>query len=94
MGTWIGSEGTVDDSAPLSFPGFYDQRLARTVRQVALDHIAVLKRKIAEMEAMADTLATLVSCCAGDDRPDCPILADLTGGSSPVEPKSAHVRGR
>ena len=31
----------------------------------------------AEFEAMRDTLQHLVSCCAGDDRPDCPILNDL-----------------
>jgi MerR family gold-responsive transcriptional activator of gol and ges genes len=26
---------------------------------------------------MADTLQQLIKCCAGDDRPDCPILATL-----------------
>jgi MerR family gold-responsive transcriptional activator of gol and ges genes len=26
---------------------------------------------------MADTLRDLARCCAGDDRPDCPILAEL-----------------
>jgi hypothetical protein len=26
---------------------------------------------------MRATLADLVRCCAGDDRPDCPILSDL-----------------
>ena len=25
------------------------------------------------------TLATLLACCHGDDRPDCPILDDLAG---------------
>jgi MerR family gold-responsive transcriptional activator of gol and ges genes len=26
---------------------------------------------------MVATLETLADCCAGDDRPDCPILQDL-----------------
>jgi hypothetical protein len=29
------------------------------------------------MQAMQRTLKTLVHCCHGDDRPDCPILDDL-----------------
>ena len=38
------------------------------------------------MQAMADTLRHLSHCCAGDDRPDCPILADLTAGAEPTTP--------
>ena len=33
--------------------------------------------RMAEMQAMANTLRELVSACHGDDRPDCPILDDL-----------------
>jgi hypothetical protein len=29
------------------------------------------------MQAMQRSLQSLVSCCRGDDRPDCPILDDL-----------------
>ena len=29
---------------------------------------------------MADTLRHLAKCCAGDERPDCPILSDLAAG--------------
>jgi MerR family copper efflux transcriptional regulator len=36
------------------------------------------------MQAMADTLRHLSDCCAGDDLPDCPILADLAGGAEDV----------
>jgi predicted amidohydrolase YtcJ len=32
---------------------------------------------IAAMQAMQRTLSTLLHCCHGDDRPDCPILDDL-----------------
>ena len=52
-------------------------RPSREVKAVAEKHVAVLDAKIAEMKSMADTLRHLAECCAGDDRPDCPILADL-----------------
>jgi Cu(I)-responsive transcriptional regulator len=54
-------------------------RHSADVKRIALDHIGELRRKIAEMEQMAATLEQLASCCAGDNRPDCPILADLEG---------------
>ena len=69
-------------------------RPSREVKAIADRHLADLDARIAEMQAMADTLRHLSHCCAGDDRPDCPILADLTGGHSPVESKGADVRGR
>ncbi|MBD3572564.1 Cu(I)-responsive transcriptional regulator [Brevundimonas diminuta] len=52
-------------------------RPSREVRAVAEQRVADLHVRIAEMQAMADTLETLARCCAGDDRPDCPILAGL-----------------
>lgn len=53
------------------------QRPSREVKAIAERHVADLEARIAEMRAMADTLRDLSRCCAGDDRPDCPILADL-----------------
>lgn len=52
-------------------------RASGDVRAVAGEHLARIDAKLAELSAMRETLAHLVSCCAGDDRPDCPILADL-----------------
>lgn len=63
------------------------QRPSREVKAIAERHVAGLDARIAEMQAMADTLRHLSHCCAGDDRPDCPILADLTEGTQPSEPK-------
>lgn len=57
-------------------------RPSREVKAIAERHLADLDSRIAEMTAMADTLRELSRCCAGDDRPDCPILADLTGESA------------
>lgn len=52
-------------------------RQSADVKRIAQAHIAQLKARIESLEQMATTLGTLVDCCAGDDRPDCPILADL-----------------
>ncbi|WP_068877974.1 MULTISPECIES: Cu(I)-responsive transcriptional regulator [unclassified Phenylobacterium] len=70
------------------------ERPSRQVKAIADRHVADLDARIAEMQAMADTLRHLSSCCAGDDRPDCPILADLTGGAEPAEPAATAHRRR
>lgn len=49
------------------------------VKKLALDHIATLDRKIAELQAMRGTLTDLADRCQGDDRPHCPILEGLAG---------------
>ena len=54
-------------------------RASGGVRQIAKDHLAEVEVKIAGLEAMRDTLSDLVTACAGDDRPDCPILKGLAG---------------
>lgn len=47
------------------------------VRKIAGRHIDELKRKIQELNSVAETLENLVRHCRGDHRPDCPILDDL-----------------
>ncbi|ASL83023.1 Copper export regulator [Serratia marcescens] len=59
------------------------ERASADVKAVALSHIAVLKTKIVELQAMAQTLERLAGHCRGNARPDCPILADL------AEPEAA-----
>lgn len=54
-------------------------RASAEVKKVALHHIAELEEKIAGMKAMVATLTELADCCHGDQRPNCPILADLAG---------------
>jgi MerR family copper efflux transcriptional regulator len=54
-------------------------RASADVRQLASDHLIQIESKIADLTAMRDTLAHLVHCCAGDNRPDCPILTSLGG---------------
>ena len=46
-------------------------------------HLREIEDKIAALRAMEATLSHLVRSCAGDDRPDCPILADLAHEAAP-----------
>ncbi|SEO18839.1 transcriptional regulator, MerR family [Pseudorhodobacter antarcticus] len=57
-------------------------RHSADVKRLAQEQIDGLERKIAEMQAMKDSLQHLADACCGDHRPDCPILTDL--GSGPV----------
>ena len=52
-------------------------RASADVKRIALAHVADLERRIAEMEAMRETLQQLAHCCQGNQRPDCPILSEL-----------------
>ncbi|ART56544.1 Cu(I)-responsive transcriptional regulator [Acidovorax carolinensis] len=52
-------------------------RASGNVKRIAQAHIDDLGERIAAMQAMQRTLQTLVSCCQGNDRPNCPILDDL-----------------
>lgn len=52
-------------------------RASADVKTIAEEHLAQIEAKIAELAAMRDTLTELVHACAGDHRPDCPILKGL-----------------
>ncbi|KQU50978.1 MerR family transcriptional regulator [Bosea sp. Leaf344] len=67
-------------------------RASADVKRFALNHVAELEAKIAELQAMAGTLRHLAQTCHGDGRPDCPILADLAGTETP--PKGRQSAGR
>jgi MerR family gold-responsive transcriptional activator of gol and ges genes len=60
-------------------------RRSADVKRIAASHIAALRERIATLEQMVGTLQYLVDCCAGDHRPECPILSDLEhpGGDPP-----------
>lgn len=53
------------------------ERSSADVRLTAQKHIAEIREKIADLQAMERTLSDLVDACAGDGRPDCPILEGL-----------------
>ncbi|MEP3347163.1 MAG: Cu(I)-responsive transcriptional regulator [Litoreibacter sp.] len=55
-----------------------DQSRANTdVKRIAGEHLAQIDQKIADLQSMRETLGELVHACAGDGRPDCPILTGL-----------------
>ncbi|MGO2435904.1 Cu(I)-responsive transcriptional regulator [Serratia proteamaculans] len=61
-------------------------RSSADVKAMALSHVAGLKAKIAELQAMAQTIEYLAEHCHGNDRPDCPIIEGLAEKAATVEP--------
>lgn len=72
---------TIEDCRTLLALYEDETRASADVKHVARDHLAQIDAKIADLKAMRDTLGHLIDACAGDDRPDCPILQDLGGKS-------------
>lgn len=65
-------------------------RASADVKALAQEHLARIDAKLEELAQMRRTLAELIESCAGDHRPDCPILADLAA----QEATSAKAGGR
>jgi MerR family transcriptional regulator, copper efflux regulator len=59
-------------------------RTSHEVKDIALAHVAELDADIARLTELRDVLRHLASQCHGDDRPQCPILEDLSGTSSTI----------
>ena len=62
-------------------------RASSHVKRIAQAHISTLSQRIADMQAMQRSLQSLVQCCHGDDRPDCPILDNLAACPLGAPPK-------
>jgi len=54
------------------------RRKSANVRAIAEAHLAAIDDKLGKLQGVRDTIAHLVHCCRGDDRPDCPILDELS----------------
>lgn len=52
-------------------------RSSASVKKIAARHIAELKQKIEETQAIVAALEHLARHCQGDERPECPILDGL-----------------
>ncbi|MCC5989646.1 MAG: Cu(I)-responsive transcriptional regulator [Pararhodobacter sp.] len=65
-----------------------EDRASEDVKHLAEQHLQRIDRRIAELQALRDTLAGLVQSCAGDNRPDCPILDDLASAARPAQAES------
>ncbi len=57
-------------------------RASADVRRIAAHHLEQIDARLTELRELRDTLSRLVSACAGDNRPDCPILRDLAADQS------------
>jgi MerR family transcriptional regulator, copper efflux regulator len=55
------------------------RRSSAEVKRIAAKHVAALDTRIAALQAMQRTLSHLAQHCHGDERPECPILDDLSG---------------
>jgi len=57
-------------------------RASSDVKRIVLEHVEELWGQIEALEATKRSLERLAACCSGDQRPDCPIideLSELTG---------------
>ncbi len=54
-----------------------ETRASADVKALAREHMARIDKQLEELSQMRSTLADLIESCAGDNRPDCPILRDL-----------------
>ncbi|MFZ7094334.1 Cu(I)-responsive transcriptional regulator [Primorskyibacter sp. 2E233] len=68
---------TIEDCRTLVALYEDEGRESAKVKQIAEDHLKQIDDKIAQLQSMRATLDKLVHACAGDHRPDCPILEDL-----------------
>ena len=66
-------------------------RASADVKRIAIGQVVELRRKILEMQEMAATLETLAAHCRGDERPECPIMDDLSARAEPPQ-VPAHRR--
>ena len=55
------------------------QRPSRKVRALAERHKQAVVSRMKAHRSIIDVLSRLIEACKGDDRPDCPILDELSG---------------
>lgn len=65
------------------------ERASADVKRLAEDQIEALETRIREMMEVKATLEHLAHACAGNARPDCPILDDLGGKAT-----ATHCRAK
>lgn len=53
-------------------------RPSSQVKTIATKHVNELEQKLMEIQSMLKTLKNLTDNCHGDNRPDCPILDELS----------------
>lgn len=69
---------TIEDCRALLALYEDESRASADVKRIANEHLKQIESKIADLNAMSHTLSNLIDKCAGDDRPDCPILKSIS----------------
>ncbi|WP_375261575.1 Cu(I)-responsive transcriptional regulator [Palleronia sp.] len=70
---------TIEDCRTLLSLWEDDSRASADVKSLARGHLTEIDARIAALQDMRATLSDLVDRCAGDHRPDCPILQSIAG---------------
>ena len=68
---------TIEDCRALLALYEDETRSSSDVKRIANEHLQQIDAKITNLKAMRNALSHLIEECAGDHRPDCPILKDL-----------------
>ncbi|SPJ26416.1 Cu(I)-responsive transcriptional regulator [Palleronia abyssalis] len=68
---------TIEDCRTLVSLWEDDRRESADVKRIAEDHLEAIDAKIAALHEIRETLDDLVHRCAGDHRPNCPILESI-----------------
>ncbi|MEM6634303.1 MAG: MerR family transcriptional regulator [Pseudomonadota bacterium] len=68
---------TVEDCRALLLLYQDSARESAEAKKIAEAHLRQIEDRISKLREMADTLGQLVAACAGDQRPECPILGSL-----------------
>jgi Cu(I)-responsive transcriptional regulator len=68
-------------------------RASADVKAITHAKIREVDRKIDELRSLRKVLSELVTACHGDDRPDCPIIDDLSGQHDPgqTDESNGHI---
>ncbi len=68
---------TIEDCRALLALYEDETRASADVKRIAQEQLQMIEKKLVDLQNMHDTLSHLIDECAGDHRPDCPILKDL-----------------
>ncbi|WP_272677206.1 Cu(I)-responsive transcriptional regulator [Providencia huaxiensis] len=66
------------------------ERASADVKNMALTHLSELKRKISELQGIANALEVLTKHCHGNSEPQCPIIENLVNSAEHHEPLASQ----
>src|SRR3546814_7620534 len=69
------------------------ERASADVKQLALERVAVLEGRVAQLLQICETLRHLAEHCHGDERPECPIIDGLAEVDDETPATQPHAFG-